>query len=266
MDLVIDHMLESLIKCRTKENRRMQYSASVSIVQSFVAVLLISDAVQIVHNLLDRQMILEWSGIAFIASNSTHFRQQTLNQMSDGHSRRNAVRIDNQVRIHAQLIEWHILRSVQHSTRPFLSMSRGKLVANLWHTQRSYAHFAKPTRLFIHRHHHHINNATLTRAQCCRRIAFALFTILIHQRIDLLLLRLIAIVLHLLWFDLQRRSLANDNIVARNTRSRAYQTIFVQFIVRSISQARSRLSRWLLKLFVGTVAFVLLFVVVRTIK
>ena len=96
----------------------------------FVAVLLVPCFMEIVS--VDAHVeIIEWSSILGFAVDSRNFAHQALDDVADCHSGRDAMRVDNHIRNHALHVEGEILLPVSHSTGPFLSVSRSKLVADL---------------------------------------------------------------------------------------------------------------------------------------
>lgn len=63
--------------------------------------------------------------------------------MSDGHTRRDAMWVDNHIRDNAFQCEWQVFLAKCHSTCPFLSVPTGEFVANLWNTDWSNAYLGK---------------------------------------------------------------------------------------------------------------------------
>jgi hypothetical protein len=120
-------------------------------VQHLIAAQLIATLMQFTTDLLDRSSG-ERSGIAFLATQRRHFAHQTLDQLSDGHARRNGVRVDDNVWRHTlehRFIAikkvsiddnacacvcyfdcpWHVFLSISHADGSFLSMTRREFIA-----------------------------------------------------------------------------------------------------------------------------------------
>ena len=65
-----------------------------------------------------------------LSSNWVTFCIKALKYMSYSHSRRNAMRVDNQIRYNSIDCPRHILLTKEHSYGPFLTMSRSKFIPN----------------------------------------------------------------------------------------------------------------------------------------
>lgn len=72
------------------------------------------------------------------ALNSRKFGSETLDQMPCGHSGRNAVRVNNEIRHNTFRSEWEILLAKCHSANSFLAVSRSKLISDLRDPDASY--------------------------------------------------------------------------------------------------------------------------------
>ena len=98
MNLVVDHVLQALIVRGTQKDARTHESSSVAVKHGLISALLKSRLVQLGRNVLHR-VLRKGSCVSFSAIlKRTDFAQQTFNQLSNGHSRRNSVRVDDQVR------------------------------------------------------------------------------------------------------------------------------------------------------------------------
>lgn len=91
---------------------------------------------QLLRDLFDRDS-RERRGVSLCSLERCNFRQQTLDQVTDGHSGRNSVRVDDDVGRDSLGRERHVLLTVRNSDRSLLTVTRGKLVSNLRHSSRS---------------------------------------------------------------------------------------------------------------------------------
>ena len=69
--------------------------------------------------------------------------------MTDGHTRWDSVRVDDQVRADTFLRERHVFLSVGHSNSSFLTMSRGEFVTDLWDSDRSHFDLGEPITILV---------------------------------------------------------------------------------------------------------------------
>ena len=67
---------------------------------------------EISADIVDRE-IVERRSITFLAGESTDLAEQTLNELTNGHTRRNSVGVHNDIRSDTILIEGHILLSTR---------------------------------------------------------------------------------------------------------------------------------------------------------
>lgn len=65
------------------------------------------------------------------ADNSADLSKQTLNQLGDGHSTGNGVRVHDDVRYDSVDGPRHVLLAISHPNRTFLAVPRGKLIPDL---------------------------------------------------------------------------------------------------------------------------------------
>ena len=133
MNLVVDQVLQPLVESGSDEDTSVQRSTSVSLVQRLVTVALISHSMKTHTDVLDGD-ISERRGITFTSLEDDDLAEQTLNQLSDGHSRRNSVRIDDNVGNNSLGGEGHVFLAIGHTDGTLLTVPRGELVTNLWNT------------------------------------------------------------------------------------------------------------------------------------
>jgi hypothetical protein len=122
MDLRVHHVFKSLVISWTEEDLSVESLPCPSIVHDFIASVLVSKLMQVSGDVLDSDLH-EWSCVSFFTLKASNLRGQTLNQVSNSHSRWDSVRVHNDVRNNSFLSEWHIFLLVSHSTCTFLPMS-----------------------------------------------------------------------------------------------------------------------------------------------
>ena len=86
--------------------------ARVSIVHDFEAALLVAASSQGLGNGFNGH-IRKWRGITFIPGHGTDLSQQTFNQVANGHTRGNGVRVNYNVRGYSLRGEGHVLLAVR---------------------------------------------------------------------------------------------------------------------------------------------------------
>lgn len=96
MDLVTHHVLKPLIIGWIEEDHDLHALSCEAIVHDFVAVALIAQIVQLVRDVLD-SLTLERSRIALVAVQTGDFTEDGLDQVTNGHTRRDSMRVDNHV-------------------------------------------------------------------------------------------------------------------------------------------------------------------------
>jgi hypothetical protein len=77
MHLVINHVLQSLVECRSKENHYFHLLPCETIVHYFIASQLVAQRMELVGNGLDRVLllgVLEWCGVSFTAIQCRNLR------------------------------------------------------------------------------------------------------------------------------------------------------------------------------------------------
>lgn len=152
MDLVGNHVLETLVVRRAEVDLGSELAARVTVVHDLEAGLsryksvvsgtaghwrkpnapsrLVALGSEPRRDSLDRQ-VGEGRGITLGSEKRCELREQTLDQMTDRHSRRDGVRVDDDVRGDALARERHILLPIRDTDRTLLTVSGRKFVANL---------------------------------------------------------------------------------------------------------------------------------------
>jgi hypothetical protein len=131
MNLILDHVLQSLVVSWTKEDHNFHFLACKAIVHNFIAPQLIAKTMKLIRNPFNSITIaafasrnsLEGCCITFSPSQRRYFRMQTFNQMTNSHTRGDSMRIDNKIRNNPFLCKRHIFLSVSHSNSTFLAMT-----------------------------------------------------------------------------------------------------------------------------------------------
>mmetsp|Transcript_10118 Transcript_10118/g.15281 ORF Transcript_10118/g.15281 Transcript_10118/m.15281 type:complete len:422 (-) Transcript_10118:326-1591(-) len=225
MNLIIHHMLQPLIICGADKNLGREGHTGVPIVQHLVTVFLISVKMKSLRKLV-RHLGLrrERSSISLFSQQRGDLPQQTLNQLPNGHTRGNSVRIDNQIGSNTLACEGHVFWTIGNTHCSLLTVTTGKLVSNLRDTNRTYTNLHQSETFLVGRQHHTIDNSTLT----CTQLNTSISLICLWGTITHILLR-----------SLHLRGLPNDNITPRNSRSWGNQSIFFQLLVTTMPKTRA---------------------------
>lgn len=127
MDLIVNHVLQTLVVGGAKENLRVQLAASEAIVEDLVATEMVVVVLQEVRNLLHVNSIVEGRGISYLTlvgrdlqgkghmtvltggSTHTHLALKALDQVTNCHTRWNSVRIDDDIRGNPLACKRHVL-------------------------------------------------------------------------------------------------------------------------------------------------------------
>ena len=141
--------------------------------------------------------------------------------MPDRHPGGNSMRVHNDVRHDAFSSVRHVLVLVCHSTRALLSVSTRKLVSDLRNSNSSHLNFSELSSFFVSCQDHSVDNSTFLMPQTNRQVLLWLEGEVLHLAVDVRSCS-------------NRASFANDNVVTRYLRSRADESIFVQFSVRAM--------------------------------
>mmetsp|Transcript_57052 Transcript_57052/g.100154 ORF Transcript_57052/g.100154 Transcript_57052/m.100154 type:complete len:607 (+) Transcript_57052:305-2125(+) len=164
VDLVVDQVLQALVERRAEEDKRVERAAGVAVVHALVAVLLVAQLGQVATDLLHRHVVHERCGITFVAEQTGHLAEQTLHQVTNGHARRNGMRVHHDIRTDAFARERQIFLTVSHSDGTFLSVTRGKLVSDLRDAGVADAHLGELVAVDVCGEHHAVDDALLVAA------------------------------------------------------------------------------------------------------
>ena len=104
-------------------------------------------------DLLDVDGVVEWRRVTNLALVRRHFALKALDQVTDGHTRGDGVRVDDDVGSDAFRRERHVFLAVADAARSLLTVSTRKLVADLWNLHRSNANLAELVTLLVDRDH-----------------------------------------------------------------------------------------------------------------
>ena len=216
MDLVTDHMLQALIVSRIEEDHDLKALACKAIVHHFVAVALIAQAMQLVRDVLD-SLALEWSSISFVTVERGDFTEDGFNQVTNRHTRRDSVRIDNHVWYHTLASEWQVFLSVSHTASSFLSVPTSEFITDLWNLDRSHLHFNETAHLFVASQNNLVDVAFF-------RVLERDGPILVRLCVQSLLSQLVELLSH--W-----NNLADDDVITTDLRSRTDDSILVKLVI-----------------------------------
>ena len=160
VDLVSHHVLQSLIKSGPKEYKHFEFLACKAIVHDFVAVALVAKGVQEIRDIVDI-LATEGGGITFRAIERSYFTQQAFNQMPNGHSGGDSMRVHYHVWHYTFTSERKIFLPVSHTTRTLLAMSTGEFISNLRDSDSSHLHFNEALPILIGSQDDLVNDARL---------------------------------------------------------------------------------------------------------
>lgn len=76
-------------------------------------------------------LILKWCCVTLITIQARNLTQNALDQMTNGHTRRDSVGIDNHVWVNTFASEWQILLPISHTTSTLLTVTRGEFITDL---------------------------------------------------------------------------------------------------------------------------------------
>lgn len=164
MDLVVHEVLQALVEGGAHEDARLHASPGVAVVEDLVASLLVALVVQLVGDVLHRH-VAERRAVALARLQRRDLAQQALDELSDGHTRGNGVRVHDDVRHDAVLREGHVFLPVRHSDRSLLPVPRAQLVADLRDAHRAHLHLHEAEASLVGGQHHLVHDAALRVAQ-----------------------------------------------------------------------------------------------------
>ena len=198
MDLVIHQVLQSLVERRAHEHATLHSPSRVPVVHHLVPSLLIALMVQLRRYVLHRH-VAERRAVALARLDGRHLAQQTLDQLPDGHTRRDGVRVHDDVRHDALARERHVLLTVRHTDRTLLTVARRQLVADLRNAHRTHLHLHEAVPLVVGGQHHLVHRAALRVSQARAAVLQTCAALRVHLA--------------------RRRHLADQNGIARHCRT-----------------------------------------------
>mmetsp|Transcript_4817 Transcript_4817/g.13483 ORF Transcript_4817/g.13483 Transcript_4817/m.13483 type:complete len:410 (-) Transcript_4817:2321-3550(-) len=252
MDFVIHHVAEALVVGRPDKNFGGKRLTRVPVVERFVAVTVVTKPVQLVRD-VQYNVRLRGKGrcVTLKAQDGRDLPLKTLNQLSDGHARRNGVRVDNEVGCDSFTSVRHILLAVRNPHCSLLTVTTGEFVPNLRNANGPDADFHKLVAVPVGREHDPVDNPRLAGAELDAAVA---------------LVRPLRAGSHFLLHEGHRRGLTDDDIPARDTSSRRREAVVVQFIVAGETHTIAGATDRLLKEFFHLGTALLLKVAVRPVK
>lgn len=173
-------------------------------------------------------LVLEWSCVTFITIQGSNLAQDAFNQMTNCHSRRNSMWINNHIWNDSFCGKWKIFLPISHTTSTLLAMTWSEFVANLRNLDSSHFNF-DVAHFFLSDSKNNLINVTLFRMLERNRLVFSwlLSNLLVQPKTsEVILIFLYQVVLH-------RRfnSLTNNDIVSTDLSARWDDAIFVKLVV-----------------------------------
>ena len=119
-------------------------------------------------------MAAERRGVAKTSIERRLLGEETLDQVTNGHSGRDGMWIDNQVWSDAFSGEWQVFLSIGHTAGTFLTVSRGELVSDLRDLDGSHFDFDEQEASFVICEHDLVDNTIFRVSQRLRSILIVL--------------------------------------------------------------------------------------------
>lgn len=141
--LVIHQVSQPLIKDRANENQVLQLLATVRIEHHLIAVLLVPKTMHLLSFHLHVERPERCSILAESAFQGCHFSHQCLDDVPNGHSGRDAMRVDDHIGHYSVHCEGQVFLSESHAASTLLAMSGCKLVPNLGYPYTSDSYLRK---------------------------------------------------------------------------------------------------------------------------
>mmetsp|Transcript_59656 Transcript_59656/g.129706 ORF Transcript_59656/g.129706 Transcript_59656/m.129706 type:complete len:456 (-) Transcript_59656:728-2095(-) len=209
VDLVVDHMLESLVVRRAEENGCDHPATCLAVVHDLRASLLVSASVQLLGNVLDRHLD-EGRGVGLLTDDRPDLSHNTFDNVTNGHARGYGVWVHDNVGSDSLTCERHVLLLVCDSTSSFLSVTRGEFVADLGDANRAHSNLDElEPRVGVGGEHDLVNHANLVVTRTDGLI-----------QLDLLVA-----------LELDDLGLADDHVVLRHADTRRAQPVLVDLVV-----------------------------------
>lgn len=160
MNFVADHVLQTLIVGGTQENHNLELLTSEPVIHHLIAVALVAQLMELRAHVIN-SLVLERCRVTFITVECGDLTQNALDQMTNGHTRGDSVRVDNHVGHEPLNSEWQILLTIRHTASTFLSVTRGKLVSDLRRLDGSHLYLNEALILIVGRQNDRIDVAFL---------------------------------------------------------------------------------------------------------
>mmetsp|Transcript_2969 Transcript_2969/g.4240 ORF Transcript_2969/g.4240 Transcript_2969/m.4240 type:complete len:223 (-) Transcript_2969:2642-3310(-) len=190
-----------------------------TLVHGFITMTLVTHCVQTFAD-IGNMGISKGGSVTLKTLEDRNFTENTLNQLSDSHTRWNGVGVDNNIRYNTFACEWHVFLTVSHSNCTLLSVPRCELVSNLRHTDVTDSNLRETVSLFRCADENIVYNSIFV---CFHRSTTVTFCVA-------------------RWFichGIGWSRLSNEDIISRHTSSGLNQAIFIQFAVISVFHSTS---------------------------
>lgn len=133
LELIGNHVAQTLVVNHPDEDVRLELQAAQTRVEALGAVVIVPGGLQHLAEVLERRILLgesEWRGVVAQAVEGAGLSGHALDEHTDGHSGRESVRVEQDVRGHAALGEGHVLRGPQATQDTLLTVSAGEFVSD----------------------------------------------------------------------------------------------------------------------------------------
>lgn len=143
LELVGNHVAKTLVIHHADEDVGLQLQPAEAAVEPFRAIVVVARSLEHGTEVLEGGALLregEGRGVMAQTVQSARLACHALDEHADGHARREAVWIEQDVRRHAALCEGHVLGGPQPAQDALLAMAAGELVADGGVTRHSHGH------------------------------------------------------------------------------------------------------------------------------
>ena len=126
----------------------IKLTTSMWIVHNFITSFLITKVMKLLKHFINCN-IQERCSISFFSPETGNLTSQTLYKMTDCHTRRNTMRINDKIRYNSLNCKRHVFLTIGHTNNTFLTVSTSKFITNLWASDTSCFYFCKAISMSI---------------------------------------------------------------------------------------------------------------------
>ena len=178
-----------------------------TLVHCLIPMALVTHGVQSLADVINLN-IRKRSGIAFTPLEDSNLPENALDQLRDGHARRDGVRVDNDVRDYALAGERHVLLAVRHTDRSLLTVPRCEFVTNLRYADVADTDLREAVPLLRSADQNVVDDPALVRLHGCTAVSLGVARRGIHHRV-------------------RRRRLSNEHIISGHASAGSAQAIVI---------------------------------------